>query len=113
MEKIGNLQSLSPEEKLKEFSKYGSTIMFAVITEHWIVVGNLGDGQILVFNDFYGVKLRVHAPKESTKVRCLVNERCVREDFLTAKYPRDLFNGRRNNGGGGAGYGPSPCGICA
>ena len=85
--------TLSPEEELKEISKYGSTVMFAVISENWIVVGNLGDGQILVFNDSYGIKLRVHPPKESSKVRCLINETCVREDFYVAKYPRKFFNG--------------------
>lgn len=67
--------------------------MYAVITQNWIVVGNLGDGQIMVFNDCYGVKLRVHAPKDSSRVRCLANERCAREDFSVAKYPRSCFNG--------------------
>lgn len=85
--------NLTPKDQLSEFVKYGSTIMFAVITAHWIVVGNLGDGQILVFNDCFGVKLRVHAPKDSSKVRCLVNERCAREDFQVAKFPRNCFNG--------------------
>lgn len=47
----------------------------------------------MVFNDCYGVKLRVHAPKDSSRVRCLANERCVREDFSVAKYPRSCFNG--------------------
>lgn len=93
MEEVNKTRSLSSSDQLKEFSKYGSTIMFAIITENWIVVGNLGDGQILVFNDYYGIKLRVHAPKESSKVRCLANERCAREDFQVEKYPRSLFNG--------------------
>lgn len=90
---IGDLKALSPADQLKEFCKYGSTIMFAVLTENWIVVGNLGDGQVLVFNEQFGVKLRVHGRKYSTKVRCLINERCVREDFLVARYPRSSFNG--------------------
>lgn len=93
IEEITKENDYSPEEQLKEFSKYGSTIMYAVITQNWIVVGNLGDGQIMVFNDHYGVKLRVHAPKESSRVRCLANERCAREDFSVAKYPRSCFNG--------------------
>lgn len=93
MEEIAKESILVPEDHLKEFSKYGSTIMYAVITENWIVVGNLGDGQIMVFNDCYGVKLRVHAPKDSSRVRCLANERCVHEDFSVAKYPRSCFNG--------------------
>ena len=93
MEEVSKKNIQSSAEQLKEFSKYGSTIMFAVITDSWIVAGNLGDGQILVFNDFYGVKLRVHAPKDSSRVRCLANERCAREDFQIEKYPRTLFNG--------------------
>ena len=84
---------LTPEEQLKEFYKYASTVMFAVISENWIVVGNLGDGQILVFNDSYGIQLRLHTPKESGKVKCLVHARCAREDFQVAKYPRKFFNG--------------------
>ena len=93
MEEVSKKNIQSSVEQLKEFSKYGSTIMFAVITDNWIVVGNLGDGQILVFNDYYGIKLRVHAPKDSSRVRCLANERCAREDFQIEKYQRKLFNG--------------------
>ena len=93
MEEVTREKAYSPEELLEEFNKYGSTIMYAVITRNWIVVGNLGDGQILVFNDCYGVKLRVHAPKDSSRVRCLANEGCAREDFFVAKYPRSCFNG--------------------
>lgn len=93
MEEVSKKDIPSPAEQLKEFSKYGSTIMFAVITDNWIVAGNLGDGQILVFNDSYGIKLRVHGPKDSSRVRCLANERCAREDFQIEKYPRNLFNG--------------------
>lgn len=93
MEEVNKMEFQSVAEQLKEFSKYGSTIMFAIITDNWIVAGNLGDGQILVFNDYYGLKLRVHAPKDSSRVRCLANERCAREDFQIEKYPRTLFNG--------------------
>lgn len=93
MEEVSKKNLSSSTEQLKEFSKYGSTIMFAIITNSWIVVGNLGDGQILVFNDSYGIKLRVHAPKDSSRVRCLANERCAREDFQVEKYPRTIFNG--------------------
>jgi len=79
--------------QMEEFQKYGSTLMFAVITEHWYIAGSLGDGQILLFNDFDAVKLRVHPPKESSKVRALVNEKCYLEDFQVAVYPRACFNG--------------------
>lgn len=93
MQEVNKTEFQSTSEQLKEFSSYGSTIMFAIITDTWIVTGNLGDGQILVFNDYYGIKLRVHAPKDSSRVRCLANERCAREDFQIEKYPRSLFNG--------------------
>lgn len=93
MEDIAKGNNLSSDNQVQELIKYGSTIMFAVITKNWIVTGNLGDGQILVFNDYFGVKLRVHGPKESSRVRCLANERCAREDFIVEKYPRDCFNG--------------------
>ena len=92
LSQIGD-NATSSTERLKEFIQYGSTILFAIITENDIVVGNLGDGQVLVFNDHYGVKLRLHAPKCDTSVRCLTNDRCVREDFLVARYPRKFFNG--------------------
>lgn len=93
MEEINKSACGGQVDTMEEFSKYGSTLMFAVISENWIIVGNLGDGQVLVFNNSYGVKLRVHAPKDSSKVRCLVNEKCAREDFQIAKYPRRHFNG--------------------
>lgn len=93
MEEIQKVGILSPAEQLKEFSKYGATIMFAVITDNWYIVGNLGDGQILVFNDAFGIKVRVHAPKDSSIVRCLANERCAREDFQIEKFHRTFFNG--------------------
>lgn len=93
MEKVKETNPETNEDTVKEFSKYGSTIMFAIFTSNWIVVGNLGDGQILLFNDEYGVKLRMHDPKLSSAVRCLANERCAREDFIVEKYPRQAFQG--------------------
>lgn len=92
-EEMGKAGDLSSENRQKEFTKYSSTVMFAILTKNWIVVGNLGDGQVLVFNDQCGVKLRVHGLKRDTKTRCLTDFRCVREDFLVAKYPRNAFNG--------------------
>jgi hypothetical protein len=81
------------ENYYEEFSTYGATIMFAIITNNYYVTGNLGDGQIIVFNDNFGIKLRVHTPKESSGVRCLINETCVLEDFQVGAYPRVHFNG--------------------
>lgn len=81
------------EQELREFMTYGTTLMYAVITDHWIASGNLGDGQILVFNEDFGIKVRSHTPKQSSAVAALVNPGCVKEDFQTALYPRALFDG--------------------
>jgi hypothetical protein len=75
------------------YELYGSTLLFAVITENYYVVGNLGDGQILLFNDAEGFKLRLHPPKESTKVRALAHSNCYREDFQVGVYSRREFSG--------------------
>ena len=93
MEIVRKTPDVAPADVVKEFASYGTTLMYAIWTAHYIVVGNVGDGQILVFNDDFGVKLRVHAPKESSRVRCLANERCAKEDFLVAVYPRSEFSG--------------------
>lgn len=91
IKKNGNSKDLS-----KEIVTYSSTIMLAVITKNWIVSVNLGDGQILVFNDDNGVELRVHSTKESSLVRALVQKHCKfaqPEHFSIAKYPRNIFTG--------------------
>ncbi len=93
MEEIDKAMPEGTFNRIEEFTRYGSTLMYAVFTENHILTGNLGDGQILIFNDDFGVKLRVHGPKESPRVRCLVNERCAREDFVTGIYPRNCFTG--------------------
>ncbi|MCR5162139.1 MAG: protein phosphatase 2C domain-containing protein, partial [Lachnospiraceae bacterium] len=81
------------KDSVSEIEKFGTTILYAVITEHWYVAGNLGDGQILFFNEGVSVKLRYHTPKESSRVYCLVNPRCALDGFQTAAYPRTLFDG--------------------
>lgn len=81
-----------PENLAEEIKKYGSTIMFAVISPNWYVCGNLGDGQIMVFNDKYGIKLR-DVKKESSSVRCLVHSTCAREDIIVEAFSRSWFNG--------------------
>lgn len=75
------------------YKEYATTLMFAVITEHYYVVGSVGDGQILLFNEKMGMKLRLHAPKESSSVRTLAHPNCYREDFQIGKYDRKAFSG--------------------
>ena len=72
---------------------YGTTLLFAVITENWIVAGNLGDGQVLVFNSVEGLKLRKHEPKDNSVTRALCDYTCAEESFLVEKFSRDWFSG--------------------
>ena len=81
------------KDSVSEIEKFGTTILFAVISEHWYVAGNLGDGQVLFFNQDVSVKLRYHTPKESSLVYCLVSPKCALDGFQTAAYPRSLFDG--------------------
>ncbi len=80
-------------ENANNYLEYASTLMFAVITENYYVVGCLGDGQVLLFNDYEGVKLRLHDSKEDTATKSLVNHNCAREDFVIGKYNRSDFSG--------------------
>ena len=61
---------VTPVSMLDEIRNYGSTIMFVVISPNYYICGNLGDGQVMVFNDKYG-----------------------REDIIIESYPRSSFNG--------------------
>ena len=82
----------TPENMVEEIKKYASTIIFAVISPNWYVCGNLGDGQVMVFNNMYGIKLR-DVKKESPAVRCLVHSTCAREDFIVEAFSRSWFDG--------------------
>ncbi len=83
-----------PEGKSgKDYERYASTLMFALITKHYYVVGNLGDGQILLYNPTEGLKLRLHPPKESTRVRALIHPNCYREDLTVRRFERRDFSG--------------------
>ena len=90
---VRELAASEEVDEIKELYKYGSTLLFTVITKNWYVAGNLGDGQILFFTEQEAVKVRAHAPKESSKVRSLVNEKCYLEDFHMVAYPRTWFQG--------------------
>lgn len=82
----------TPLESGEQLYLYGATLMFVVITENWYIAGNLGDGQILFFNETDSMKLRVHPVKESSKVYCLVNSKCYLDGFQVTACPREWFN---------------------
>lgn len=74
---------------------HGTTILFAVITPHWYVAGNLGDGQVLLFNEEEGICLREHSrtPKASSLVYSVNRPTCAKEYFQIGVYPRSRFQG--------------------
>lgn len=78
---------------LDDIYLYGATLMFAVTTDNYIVCGNIGDGQILLFNEFESVKVRKHLPKQSSVTNALCNIKCVEESFFVCKYRREDFSG--------------------
>lgn len=77
---------------LKDLEQYGATLLFTVITDNYFVVGNIGDGQIILFNETEGVKVRKHSPKEDTKTKALINLNGYAETFITEKYKRSDFS---------------------
>ncbi|MBR2024218.1 MAG: protein phosphatase 2C domain-containing protein [Clostridia bacterium] len=72
--------------------EYAATLLFAVITNNYYVVGNIGDGQIVLFNETEGLKVRKHSPKESSKTKSLVNINGYAETFIVEKYKRSDFS---------------------
>lgn len=92
---FNHIREVNPDKRqitIKDLSEYATTLMFAVITENYYVVGCLGDGQVLLYNDSEAVKLRLHSPKSDTKTNALVKPNCFREDFIVEKYKRSEFS---------------------
>ena len=77
---------------LNDVFEHAATLLFAVITDNYYVVGNLGDGQILLYNQDEATKIRKHSPKESSKTRSLVNYNGFSETFIVEKYRRSDFS---------------------
>ena len=90
---IGADKTANSEAGNEQIRQYSSTLMWVVVTDEWYVAGNIGDGQILFFNDADAVKVREHPRKMSSRVRALVHERCYLEDFQVARFHRADFSG--------------------
>ncbi len=91
------ISCISQENNSKKIShddifEYASTLLFAVITENYYVVGNLGDGQVILYNQHEAVKLRKHAPKESSNTRSMVNYNGFSECFVVERYRKSEFS---------------------
>ena len=81
-------------EKLYQASEeYNSTLMYAVITDHYMLGGSIGDGQILFFNDKTAYRLRPYVKKDSSMTDSLHDPRSWLEGFHTAVFERGLFSG--------------------
>lgn len=81
----------NPDKKV-DYNDYATTLMFAVITKNYYVVGCIGDGQVLLFNDSEAVKLRFHSPKSDSKTNAVSGINCFREDFFVEKFNRSDFS---------------------
>ena len=72
-------------------SHYGTTLLVAVITENWYVTLNLGDGQILLFNDLECMKAQL-VDKESQAPSSLIYDDYL-EDVRRGVWPRRDYQG--------------------
>ncbi|MGX8706877.1 MAG: protein phosphatase 2C domain-containing protein, partial [bacterium] len=70
---------------------YGTTLLIAVVTRHWIATLNLGDGQILLFNESECQYARL-AEKESPAPKSLIYGTYL-EDVQRGLWPRSRYKG--------------------
>lgn len=87
-QKPGN-PKLTQKETLKH---YGTTFTFVVITKNFYITGMVGDGQILLFNNVDGLKIRWHGVKEDTKTAALSMQRSYLENFKIHRYARKYYS---------------------
>ena len=70
---------------------YGTTLLIAVVTENWYVTMNLGDGQMLLFNDAECMRIQL-VDKETQAPSCLIYDTYL-EDVRRGVWPRRLYKG--------------------
>ncbi len=71
--------------------KYGTTILFAIVTNSYYVLGQLGDGAILMFNNDGQCQLfKRHPPKTSSQTSSLASGR-AEYAFMVDFFRRELF----------------------
>ena len=70
---------------------YGTTLLIAVVTAHWIATLNMGDGQILLFNESECQYARL-AEKESPAPKSLIYGTYL-EDVQRGLWPRARYRG--------------------
>jgi len=70
---------------------YGTTLLFAVVTENWYVTFNIGDGQILLFNEDECMRIRL-AEKEGQAPNSLIYGTYL-EDVQRGVWDRKQYKG--------------------
>ncbi len=71
--------------------QYGTTILFAVVTKEYYVLGQLGDGAILMFNnDSQGQLFKRHSIKRNSQTSSLASGR-AEYAFMINVFRRELF----------------------
>lgn len=71
--------------------KYGTTILFAIVTNNYYVLGQLGDGAILMFNNNGQCQLfKRHSPKMNSQTSSLASGR-AEYAFMIDYFRRELF----------------------
>lgn len=71
--------------------KYGTTLIFAIFSDLKIVIGQLGDGAVLLFDQYYHYQLfKRHSEKMGSSTNSLVSGR-AEYAFITECYDRKSF----------------------
>ena len=82
---------LSPEEKNRVMRKYGTTLLFALILKSTIVLGQIGDGAILLFDDCDRNQLfKRHDIKRDSLTNSLVSSK-AEDTFVIRTMDRRFF----------------------
>lgn len=80
------------ESQSNIIKKYGTTILFAVVTKKRIVIGQLGDGAILLFNESNQCQLfKRHMIKTSSRTSSLASSR-AEYAFIIDALDRDTYS---------------------
>lgn len=84
-------EQISGESDLSIIKKYGTTLIFAIFTNEKILIGQLGDGAVLLFDEFDRFQLfKRHEVKVTSSTSSLVSGR-AEYAFITECYDRYTF----------------------
>lgn len=86
-------ESNQEESKKQEIiDKYGTTFLFCIYIDKYLIIGQLGDGAILLFNDYNQYQLfKRHEPKVSSETSSMISSR-AKYSFIINKFNRSSFS---------------------